>query len=213
MRHTSFLIVLAGSFLFLTLVSLNSCRSGGSEEGDFQAAIPKKVDFNFHIKPILSDRCFACHGPDEKARKADFRLDNEEGAFALLDSSAQTYAIVPGNSKKSLLLHRIKSDDLEEVMPPPESNLYLSAYEISLLERWIEQGAEWKAHWSFIAPEKVALPKVKKKAWPKHAIDHFILAKMESKSLKPSEEASKEKLIRRLSFCLLYTSPSPRDRG
>lgn len=208
MRLRIFTLILSGSFLCLTLLSLNSCQSKGEEGDGFQAALPKQVDFNFHIKPILSDRCFACHGPDEKARKAKLRLDTEEGAFALLDSSAQAYAIVPGNSKKSLLVQRIKSADSEEVMPPPESNLYLSSYEIDLLERWIDQGAEWKAHWSFIAPQKADLPTVKKKAWPKNAIDHFTLAKMESKGLKPSEEAEKEKLIRRLSFDLRGLPPS-----
>lgn len=208
MRHKLFLTLLSGSFLFLALLSLNSCQSKGEEGDGFQASLPKQVDFNFHIKPILSDRCFACHGPDEKARKAKLRLDTEEGAFALLDSSAQTYAIVPGSSKKSLLIQRIKSADPEEMMPPPESNLYLSTYEIDLLERWIDQGAEWKAHWSFIAPQKVDLPTVKKKAWPKNAIDHFALAQMEAKGLKPSKAASKEKLIRRLSFDLRGLPPT-----
>lgn len=208
MRHKLFLTLLSGSFLFLALLSLPSCQSKAEEGDGFQASLPKQVDFNFHIKPILSDRCFACHGPDEKARKAELRLDTEEGAFAVLDSSAQTYAIVPGSSKKSLLIQRIMSADPEEVMPPPESNLYLSSYEIDLLERWIDQGAEWKAHWSFIAPQKVDLPTVKKKTWPKNAIDHFTLAQMESKGLKPSKEASKEKLIRRLSFDLRGLPPT-----
>jgi len=208
MRFRFFIPILAGSFLFLALLSLNSCQSKGEEGDGLQASLPKQVDFNFHIKPILSDRCFACHGPDENARKAKLRLDTEEGAFALLDSSAQAYAIVPGSSKKSLLIQRIKTADPEEVMPPPESNLYLSRYEIDLLERWIDQGAEWKAHWSFIAPQKPDLPTVKKKAWPTNAIDHFTLAQMESKGLKPSQEASKEKLIRRLSFDLRGLPPT-----
>ncbi len=114
-----------------------------------EAALPEQVDYNFHVKPLLSDRCYACHGPDDNARKADLRLYTEEGAKqARLESGG--HAIVPGSLRRSVLYHRIYANDPDEVMPPPESNLTLSAYEKALIARWIEQGAQWKPHWSFI---------------------------------------------------------------
>ena len=136
--------------------------------------IPKTVDFNLHIKPILSDRCFKCHGPDEKVRKANLRFDLEEVAFAQLDSVENRYAIGPGSLEKSQLVHRISSKDPDFMMPPPESNLELSEYEIDLLKKWIEQGAEWKEHWSFIPPVKASPPKVADEDWPRNPIDHPI---------------------------------------
>ena len=195
--------------LFMFLILLFSCQP--SPQGDMEEAhreLPDKVDFNFHIKPILSDRCYKCHGPDEKARKGDLRLDRKEEAFALLDSAENRYAIVPGNLKKSQLFHRIVSNDPDEMMPPPESNLSLSDHEIALLEKWIDQGAEWKPHWAFILPEKTDLPKIANANWPKNPVDHFILNRLEREGLQPSKEASKEKLIRRLSFDLRGLPPS-----
>ena len=188
-------------------MGLFACQSDRSPE----AKLPKTVDFNFHIKPILSDRCFACHGPDEKARKADLRLDTESGAFALLDSSESRYAIVPEDLKKSSLIHRITSVDPELVMPPPESNLNLSEYEIALLEKWIDQGAEWKDHWAFIPPEKPALPAVKNTEWPINEIDHFVMAKLDQEGLQPETPASREKWLRRLTFDLTGLPPQPQE--
>ncbi|MCB0628104.1 MAG: DUF1549 domain-containing protein, partial [Lewinella sp.] len=191
----------------LVLFGLNACRSDGSP----LTKLPKTVDFNFHIKPILSDRCFACHGPDEKARKGDLRLDIEAGAFAMLDSSEQRYAIVPGDLKNSSLVHRITTSDPELVMPPPESNLSLSEYEIALLKKWIDQGAEWKDHWAFIPPVKPEPPKVSKDDWPVNEIDHFILAKLEREGLTPEAAASREKWLRRVSFDLTGLPPDIRE--
>ncbi|MDA0196903.1 MAG: DUF1553 domain-containing protein [Bacteroidetes bacterium] len=173
--------------------------------------LPEEVDFNFHIKPILSDRCFACHGPDEKARKADLRLDIKEAAFALVDSVENRFAIVPGSLKKSELARRISSLDPDYMMPPPESNLSLTDYEIDLLKKWIEEGAEWKPHWSFIPPQITALPEPGNKDWPENPIDHFILSKMQAQGLQPSVEAEKTALIRRLSFDLTGLPPSPEE--
>lgn len=199
-------------FLLLMIVlTIFSCHTDHSALADLPSSFPEKVDFNFHIKPILSDRCFACHGPDDKARKADLRLDKEEFAFRLLDSVKHTYAIKPGNLKKSELYRRIISKEEDVVMPPPESNLSLSAYEIELLKRWIEQGAEWKPHWAFIPPQKAALPAISESGWPKNPIDYFILARLEELNRKPSPFASKEKLIRRLSFDLTGLPPSPEE--
>lgn len=168
--------------------------------------IPDQVDFNFHVKPILSDRCFKCHGPDEKTREANLRLDIKEGAFAMLDSSEATYAIVAGDLDASSLYQRIISKNPESMMPPPESNLALEEHEIEILKKWIEQGAEWKDHWAFIPPQKAEIPK--ENAWAKNEIDQFTYAKMRGAGLKPSPEATKEKLIRRLSFDLRGLPPS-----
>ena len=176
------------------------CNSNADSAADKAIQLPDKVDFNHHIKPILSDRCFKCHGPDEKVREANLRFDTEEGAFALRDTAANSYAIVSGNLKESLLVQRVSSSDPEFKMPPPESNLSLSKYEIELLKKWIEQGAEWKPHWAFIPPQKAELSKVKKSSWPINEVDNFILAKMESEGLSPSPEADKIRLIRRVSF-------------
>lgn len=188
-------------FLFF---NLSACGS----EGRDQVKLPQTVDFNFHIKPILSDRCFTCHGPDEEARQGDLRLDIQEEAFALLDSAENRYAIVPGNLENSRLIHRISSADPEWVMPPPESNLSLSEYEIALLEKWIEQGADWKPHWSFIPPGKQRLPNVKNDAWPQEEIDYFTLARMEREGLKPAKPASREKWLRSVSFDLTGLPPT-----
>ncbi|WP_143473224.1 DUF1553 domain-containing protein [Flavilitoribacter nigricans] len=193
--------------LSVLLLSLAACQSDSGGE----AKLPKTVDFNFHIKPILSDRCFACHGPDEKARKGDLRLDIKSGAFALLDSADNRYAIVPGDLKKSSLIQRITSLDHELVMPPPESNLTLSDYEIELLKKWIDQGAEWKDHWAFIPPEKPALPEVKRNEWPRNEIDQFVLAKLEQEGLKPESPASRGKWLRRVSFDLTGLPPGPEE--
>lgn len=185
-----------------------ACQTDASPTASIQKVLPKQPDFNFHIKPILSDRCFKCHGPDEKVREANLRLDTREGAFAVLDSSSMSYAIVPGDAKKSLLVQRIHSDDPDLMMPPPASNLALTDYEKKLLSRWIEQGANWKDHWAYIPPEQLALPKVRQQTWPQNPIDNFVLARMEEEGLKPSARASKEKLIRRLSFDLRGLPPS-----
>lgn len=191
--------------IFIVFV-LSGCDS--QQYVKYEGNLPGKIDFNFHIKPILSDRCFTCHGPDADARKGDIRLDDEVFAFHLLDSLKDNYVIKPGDLDKSELFQRITTTDVEQRMPPEESNLSLSNYEIALLKRWIEQGAEWKPHWSFIKPEKTTLPKVEQSDWPQNSIDFFILDKLEVLASKPSIKASKEKLIRRVSFDLTGLPPS-----
>lgn len=181
---------------------------GSQQEVKYVGNLPEKIDFNFHIKPILSDRCFACHGPDAAARKGEVRLDDEAFAFNLLDSLKGNYVIKPGDLDRSELFQRIITTDVEQKMPPEESNLNLSNYEIALIKRWIEQGATWKPHWSFIKPEKTTLPKVEQSNWPQNSIDFFILNKLEVLENKPSIKASKEKLIRRVSFDLTGLPPS-----
>ncbi len=206
MNDQSNLIAVVGILLLVYLGQ--ACQTDTPTVASATKTLPKQPDFNFHIKPILSDRCFKCHGPDEKVREANLRLDTREGAFAVLDSGSMTYAIVPGDPKKSLLVQRIHSDDAELMMPPPASNLALTDDEKELLTRWIEQGATWKDHWAFIPPQKAEFPAVKQKGWPQNAIDNFALARMEREGLEPSPQASKEKRIRRLSFDLRGLPPS-----
>ncbi len=167
--------------------------------------LPSKVDFNFHIKPILSDRCFACHGPDENTREADLSLHTESGAFAVLDD--ERYIIKPGDAKSSEVYHRISSTDPEYMMPPPESNLSITDREIAMIEKWINQGAQWKRHWSFIPPVQPGVPK-SKSHFIKNEIDAFTLEKMREVGLQPNEPATKGKWIRRVFFDLTGLPPT-----
>ena len=189
------------------LMWLAGCQS--SDPTSSTKRLPAVVDYNFHVRPILSDRCFACHGFDENAREADLRLDEAEAAYRLLDNGRQV--ISPGKVKNSEFWHRIHSEDPEQIMPPPESNLTLTPYEKELLSKWIEQGAEYKDLWSFTAPEKPEIPKATKKAWVNKEIDHFILEKLAGTGLSVSGPERKEKLLRRLSFDLTGLPPSPED--
>ncbi len=173
------------------------------------APLPTRVDFNYHIKPLLSDRCFFCHGPDEKGRKGKLRLDTKEGALKALEGGMAV--IKPGDTAHSELLRRITSTDPEEVMPPPKSNLALSADEIALFKKWIEQGAEWKKHWAFIPVGNVVVPDTKNRKWARNEIDRFVLAKLEGEKLKPAPEATKERLLRRVSLDLTGLPPTPAE--
>lgn len=168
--------------------------------------LPAKVDYNLHVKPILSDRCFACHGPDKNKQKGDLRLDLPVAYEKVAESGLK--ALVPGNLAKSEVFQRIISTDPEFMMPTPESHLTLTAAEKAVLIKWIQDGAEYKPHWSLVAPTKPVVPSVKNKAWPRNTIDKFILAKQEEKNLKPNPEANKETLIRRLSFDLTGLPPT-----
>jgi hypothetical protein len=172
-----------------------------------RAQSSERVDFNFEIRPLLSDRCFKCHGPDEKSRKAKLRLDLADEAYALRDAKSGTRAIVSGKPAESELVRRVTSTDPDEQMPPPDSNLKLNAAEISLMQRWIEQGAEYKSHWSFNSIGKIKPPPVKSD-WAVNPIDQFVLAKLQREKLTPSPGANKETLIRRVSFDLIGLPPS-----
>jgi hypothetical protein len=164
------------------------------------------VNYNRDIRPILSDKCYACHGPDENKRKAKLRLDRKEDAFK--EAKSGGFALVPGDVEKSLLLKRITTPDPDEVMPPPETGKKLTREEIDLLRRWIEQGARWQAHWAYIKPERPMPPAVKDKSWSRNSIDRFILARLEREGLRPSPEADPTTLIRRLSFDLTGLPPT-----
>lgn len=168
------------------------------------------VDYTYDVKPILSDRCFACHGPDANHQKADLRLDMAEVAYKK-EAESGLKAIKPGKPGKSELVHRILSVDPDIVMPTPESHLSLTAREKAILIRWVEEGAEYKPHWAFTKVEKPAVPKVKNEAWVKNDIDRFILKKLEDKQIKPSAEASKTTLLRRVSLDLTGLPPTPEE--
>lgn len=194
------------SKLFLSLTVATSLLVGA----DLAAApLPARVDFNYHIKPLLSDRCYFCHGPDEKARKGKLRLDTKEGALKALEGGMSI--IKPGDTAHSELIRRITSTDPEEVMPPPKANLALSADEIALFRKWIEQGAEWKKHWAFIPIGEVTVPEVKNRKWPRNEIDRFVLTKLEGEKLNPAPEATRERLLRRVSLDLTGLPPTPSE--
>ena len=174
--------------------------------------LPKKVDFNLHVKPILSDKCFICHGPDKAKIKADLQLHTPEGAYKELAESPGKFALKPGNLNKSEVFHRIVSDDPNYVMPEPDSHLSLSNYEKAVLIKWIEQGAEYKDHWAFIKPKDYAVPKVMDKdGLVRNPIDNFVLARLEQENLQFSAKADKELLLRRLYLDLTGLPPTLED--
>lgn len=168
---------------------------------DFANAKKQKenlISYNRDIRPVLSDKCFSCHGPDVSKVKAGLRLDLPASAFAELEKNKGHFAIVPGNPDKSELIKRISSNDPGIMMPMPESHLArLTTDEIKLFSKWIEQGAKYEKHWAFVAPAKEALPEVDNSKWVKNEIDPFILEKMEAKGFDPNETASREALIKR----------------
>ncbi|MGK6350987.1 PSD1 and planctomycete cytochrome C domain-containing protein [Parapedobacter sp. DT-150] len=170
--------------------------------------LPAVVDYNFHIRPILSDKCFSCHGPDKNTREADLRLDTKEGAYKALVETAGMHAFVPGHPDQSEAYRRITSTDEGLRMPPASSNLTLSDYEVRVIERWIRQGAEYKPHWAFMPPEKVEAPRVDQSEWATNEIDRFVRAAMEIKGLKPNPEAEKHHLLRRVSLDLTGLPPT-----
>jgi mono/diheme cytochrome c family protein len=169
------------------------------------------VEFNRDIRPILSDRCFACHGPDAENRKTPLRLDSAEGAAVELVSGGR--ALTPGDPAQSKLLERVRSDSPVLRMPPAYAGHDpLSPAEIATLERWVEQGAEFASHWAFRAPARPETPEVRRQDWTRNPIDAFVLARLEQEGLAPSPEADRGKLLRRVSFDLTGLPPSPADR-
>lgn len=173
-----------------------------------RAAEPTSVDFNRDIRPILSDTCFHCHGPDKSKRKANFRLDTEEGAFAALGDGK---AIVPGDPSKSELHRRITATKDKERMPPPQSGRQLTAEQKELIRCWIEQGAKWQKHWAFIAPQRRPLPSGKDKAWVRNPIDTFVLERLEKEGLTSAPEAERTTLVRRVTLDLTGLPPTPAE--
>jgi hypothetical protein len=164
------------------------------------------VDFDRQIRPILSDKCFFCHGPDKKQRQADLRLD-------LRDAAIEAGAIVPGKPDTSELVRRVLSDDPDEMMPPPEAHKELSERQKELLKNWVAAGAEYEVHWAYrpLARPSVPLSKSKPSAWIRNPIDAFVLADLAAKKLGPSREADKSRLLRRVSLDLIGLPPTPEE--
>jgi len=179
----------------LAVVLFSTGQAGGEE-----------IDFARQIRPVLSKNCFSCHGHDAKHREADLRLDTRVGAIAERDGSVA--AVIPGRSSRSALVARITSDDPDERMPPADSGLELTDDEIDMLRSWIDQGAQYATHWAFTKPLPAPLPKVNDKSWPINALDTFVLARLEAEGLRPSSEANRYTLIRRLSFDLTGLPPT-----
>ncbi|OEK06588.1 PSD1 and planctomycete cytochrome C domain-containing protein [Roseivirga misakiensis] len=207
--------VAVASVLFMSLVVLKSCQQKSEENVQSELThefsgqanyVPEVVDFNLHVRPLLSDRCFACHGPDANKRDSGFRLDTEEGAYAALKDKPDVFGIVPGDAANSEVIKRITATEPDVVMPPPASNLVLSATEKEILKKWVDQGAQWKRHWSFIPVAAQELPDGND--WTQNEVDHWIAQKFEEKGFSPSEKASKARLLRRASFDLTGLPPS-----
>ncbi len=196
------LVAIICLFIFIIFLAI-SCMGGNDER-----QLPDKVSYNFHIRPILSDKCFVCHGPDPGHRQAGLRLDIPDSAYAPLKETPGGFALVPGKPRDSELFKRISSDDTSFIMPTPDSHLgALSPYEIALFKKWIEQGAVYESHWAFIAPVKNKPPKADED-WVKNEIDHFIYAGMKDKGLSPNDEADKERLLKRISLDITGIVPT-----
>ncbi len=164
-----------------------------------------KVDFQRQIRPLLSDACFQCHGPDPKVRMAGLRLDLREDLFQARTSGAP---VVPGDPDDSLILQRITHEDANLRMPPAYSQKTLSGDQIDLIRQWIEQGAVWQQHWAFTRPQRPDLPQVKDNSWPRQDLDRFVLKRLESQGLAPSPPAEKSRILRRVTFDLTGLPPT-----
>ena len=189
-------------------VTLLALIAAGTASAAPKAETSATVEFNRDIRPILSDKCYACHGPDKAKRLSNLRLDNEEGAKADLGGR---FAIVPGDSNGSHLIKRITADNEVIRMPPVHSGKKLSDEEIGLFKQWVSEGAEWQKHWSFISPKRPARPEVSDPNWPLNPIDSFVLARLDRAGVSASKEASRETLIRRVTLDLTGLPPTPAE--
>ncbi|MGP0062159.1 MAG: PSD1 and planctomycete cytochrome C domain-containing protein [Isosphaeraceae bacterium] len=189
--------LLIPAFLFIGLI--DSVTDGTS----------RPIDFSREVRPILSNYCFPCHGPDDKARKAKLRLDVSDGASQELSSGNR--AIVPGRPEDSEAMSRLTTDDVNSVMPPPKFGKRPTAREVEVLKRWVEQGARYATHWAYVPPIRHALPKVSDSSWTINGIDHFILARLDHEGLRPSPPADRYALLRRVSLDLTGLPPSPAE--
>ena len=167
--------------------------------------VARRVDFDRDVRPVLADNCFACHGPDEKQRMANLRLDVTEGLFA---DRGGYRIITPGDPAHSKLYLKISSPDPAFRMPPVFTNRTLTPEQIETIKEWIDQGAKWERHWAWIAPRRPPVPEVRDKNWPRNPIDNFVLARLEREGLKPSLEADRATLLRRVSFDLTGLPPT-----
>ncbi|HEX5654661.1 MAG TPA: PSD1 and planctomycete cytochrome C domain-containing protein [Chitinophagaceae bacterium] len=194
--------------IFCSVLLAVSCLDSG-KKGTVSSSLPETVSYNFHIRPIFSDKCFKCHGPDGNNREAGFRLDIADSAFAPLKETKGAFALVAGKPEQSELYKRISSSDTSYMMPLPESHLgALTEYQVKLVRKWIQQGAKFESHWAFAAPQKKPLPKVSDKDWVKNEIDYFILNNLDEQGLEPNEEADKSRLLKRISLDITGLPPS-----
>ena len=187
----------------ITVLYISSCNSNGNTDTE-------SISYNFQVRPIFSDKCFKCHGPDANKRQAGLRLDIESEAFKALKEHPRAHALVPGNPDQSELFVRVTSSDTALMMPPPDSHLpALTEPEIAIIKKWIQQGAHYEKHWAFLAPKKATIPKIKQTKWPVNEIDFFTLQQMEKHNLSPNEEADKERLLKRISLDITGLPPTP----
>jgi len=201
-RHLHLLLIL---FVGCIVCLFNAC----SHSSNMDERMPDVVSYNFNIRPILSDKCYKCHGPDASKRQAGLRLDMPESAFKALKDDPNAHVLVPGSPEMSELFRRVSTGDTTEMMPPANSNLKrLTPHEVDLIKKWIQQGAKFEKHWAFVPPKAAPLPDVKDKTWPKNQIDYFILHKQEQYGLSPNPEADKERLLKRVSFDLTGLPPT-----
>lgn len=171
--------------------------------------VPEVIDFNEHIRPILSDRCFFCHGPDDNDRKADLRLDQPDDLFK---DRGGYHVIKPGDAEASELYYLITAEDEDERMPPKKSKLpEISKRDQAIIKKWIEQGAKWDVHWAYREIKNPKVPETKNAKWGKNAIDQFILARLEKEKWAPSKRADRVTLIRRVTFDLTGLPPTPKE--
>lgn len=205
------LSAIEGALKFLEGLQPKTDAAAAKPESKIQpvASNLEPVNFNRDIRPILSNNCYQCHGPDEATRKAKLRLDDGEGLFAALKSG--NVPVVPGDREKSELWKRITTEASADKMPPAASGKMLNERQIALMGRWIDEGAKWERHWAFVPPEQPPLPEVKNTGWAKNEIDRFILARLEQEKLAPSPEADKHSLIRRVTLDLTGLPPTPKD--
>lgn len=191
---------------FTGMVLAASCFSSGNSP-----ELPDQVSYNFHIRPIFSDKCFACHGPDAGHRKAGLRLDIADSAYAPLKETKGAFALKPGDPDASEVYLRVSSKDTTYQMPTPESHLgALTEYEVALVKKWIKQGARYEKHWAFIQPKKASPPDVSSD-WVKNDIDKFIYQELDRRGLEPNEEADKERLLKRVSLDVTGLVPTPEE--
>ncbi len=198
-RYSSGLLAI-GTLILVALVPPAGIDAGGDDE---------PVRFGRDIRPILSERCFLCHGPDPSSREAELRLDLRAEALQERDGIRP---IVPGNPEASEILRRMRAHGTEDVMPPPSAKKpALSEREVALFERWIREGATYEPHWSFTAPKRPAVPDASASSWPRNAVDHFVLVELEQRGLDPAPEADKATLLRRVFLDLTGLPPEPED--
>ncbi|HET6248881.1 MAG TPA: PSD1 and planctomycete cytochrome C domain-containing protein [Tepidisphaeraceae bacterium] len=193
----------SSAWAIATAVGLIAAPAFGAE-----AAIPQTIDFNRDVRPIFSDNCYFCHGPDKNKRKAELRLDTRAGIFSTIKDH---HTVVPGKPGESELFRRVIETDPDERMPDPKSNKKLTDREIAVLKKWIDQGAPWEGHWAYLPPNRPPVPEIDQPGFVRNPIDRFVLARLKEAGLSPAPEADKATLIRRLSFDLTGLPPSPKE--